>query len=134
MEEESTVALFGRKKKQAKEPAFNYWITPLDPELEDLPSDLRQFLDGIIDESGEPVDESMREEKLRQMARQLQLSLARGFADVLPSEKRDEFMRLREGGAAPKELADFLNTYCSGTAKIELTMAASIVDFKQRYV
>lgn len=99
--------------------------TQIDPQV-------RTFIDGLLQDAGmTAVDETMREEMVKELYVRLDNYLATVIAESLPSEHFDEFIKMNEEKKSREEVEKFLQDKVPNVSEV---FAKAFADFRAMYL
>lgn len=73
-----------------------------------IPPDVRNFLEGLLKDAGMVIEDSLKEEMIKELYARLDNFMTTEIIDNLPAETVDEFIRLNEERKSKEEIEKFL--------------------------
>jgi hypothetical protein len=96
-----------------------------------IPQDIRGFLEGLITDAGMTVDESLKEEMVRELYARLDNYMTGVIVDNLKDEDVETFIKMNEDKKAKSEIEAYLKTKLPNATEL---FTKSFVDFRNLYL
>lgn len=99
---------------------------------EEIPVELKQFLEGILLEANMSlVDDSLKEEMLKELFVQLDQHIASVILEKLPQEQIEAFIKLNEEQKPKEEIEAFLREHIPNITDV---MSNAFAEFRELYL
>lgn len=105
---------------------------PHSPLSAEIPPEARSFLEGILDDAKTlTLDDSMREEMIKELFARLDSFLTSRIVENMPPEAMDEFMKLVEEKKSQSEVEHFVEDRMPNAGEV---FAQAFSDFRDMYL
>ena len=101
------------------------------PGQSEIPEDIRNYLQGILDDAGMVVPDDMREEMIKELYVRLDNFILSRIVDSLPSEDFETFVKMNEEKKPREEIEKFFTDH---VADAQTVMRQAFAEFRELYI
>jgi hypothetical protein len=103
----------------------------LDNQQLQIPQEIRSFLENLLQDAGMTLDESMKEEMVKELYARLDNFVTATIVDNMPEDKIEEFIALNEQKKSLEEIQGFITTNLPNAQEV---FAKAFTDFRNMYL